>query len=111
MAGNSEVIATTDLRKGPVLRSCSITFATGFGWFTVRSGVNFRGQQKRQFLGGLRSPAADKASACGQQRELVSLIDSGTMLVGLPIRRAQVDLSCCDIRLPYFLPQAFAVAS
>ena len=41
--------------------------------------------------------------------EPVGRIDASAMSIGFSIRRAQVDLSRCDVGMPKFLPQGFDV--
>src|ERR1700737_5660348 len=43
------------------------------------------------------------------ERELVRFVDASAMSIGLCVRRAQVDLSGCDVGMPKFLPQSFDV--
>jgi hypothetical protein len=52
---------------------------------------------------------AEKRLAGRGQREPVRLLDASAMSVRLCVRRAQVDLSGCDVGMPKFLPQGFDV--
>ncbi len=52
---------------------------------------------------------AEKRLAGRGQREPIRLVDAGAMSVRLCVRRAQVDLSGCDVGMPKFLPQGLDV--
>ena len=60
--------------------------------------------------GQLRSHLGSRIADQGRgQREPVRFVDASAMSIGLGVRRAQVDLSGCDVGMPKFLPQSFDV--